>query len=125
MVAKKKAPKVTDILLEIRDEIRNTNVDVKANTKSIADLAGRFDGLGQRFDDLGQRFEDSGRVTNARFESLENALTQGFAQLGEKIDRVGARLDNVRDFAGASFRDHEDRIREVERRTGVRPPDDE
>ena len=111
MASRKKAPKVTDILLEIRDEIRQTNSKVDANTASIAALTTRFD--------------DSSRVTVARFESLENAMTQGFTHLGERIDRVGARLDNLRDFSGGSFRDHEARIRELERRAGVRRPDDE
>ena len=53
--------------------------------------------------------------TNARFATLERATVEGFAKLE-------SRFDHLLDFAGERYRDHEERIRILERARDKQAP---
>src|SRR3954466_14064017 len=81
MPSKKKAPKVTDILLEIRDEIRNTNSRLDQTNSRLDQTNSRLDQTNlavnantTSIEALTTRFDDNNRITVARFESLEHAM---------------------------------------------------
>ena len=81
-------------------------------------MDGRFDRMDARFDRIDARFDGN----DDRFDSLEshlgaleNVTITGFAN-------VNARLDHPIEFSGERWRDHEDRIRDLEKK---KPNDDE
>jgi len=43
-------------------------------------------------------------------------------EMRERLDTLTARIENIRDFAGERYRDHEERLRGLEQRIGRLDP---
>lgn len=68
---------------------------------------------------------DDIRRLEARSASLEDAVNQGFAFLGARVDGVGARVDHLRDNIGGAYRSHDERLTALERRVFRRDDDED
>ena len=84
-----------EILKGIRDEIAGLRKDTNL----------RFGGLEGEIRELRTEMHE----LRSDIDSLETATIRGF-------EGVAARLENIRDFAGERWRDHEERIRRLEAR---------
>lgn len=85
------------ILQDIREELRSLN-------GRMDQLTGRVDGLNERVDGLNQRVDGlTGQV-----ETLTRQTEKGFKDLN-------GRFNHLLEFAGGLYRDHERRIRSLER----------
>lgn len=84
----------TQILIQIRDEIRGTNQRVDRMEHSLGQ---RIDGvehsLGQRIDVLGDRID----ILTTRVDQVGNVFGQRIDVLGERIDILTTRVDQVGD----------------------------
>jgi len=72
-------------------------------------IANGLDQTNQRLDATNQRLDQ----TNQRLDQVVSEMRTGFGA-------VNARLDNIVDFTGRYFNDHEERIRALEERVFVK-----
>jgi hypothetical protein len=97
MAAKKRGGEVENltvvILREIRDEIRELRADTNARFAEVDHHLGSLD---------------------QRVGSLEKGLATLEATTARGFEAVTARLENLRDFSGELWRDHEQRLRKLE-----------
>jgi hypothetical protein len=103
MAAKKRKPRkvadlTTRILIDIRDEIRNTNA---------------------RLDQTNARLEENTARLDARLDRLTARVDLGFAEVHARLDKTNARLETLRDLSGEAYRELDARLRVVEQRQGI------
>jgi chromosome segregation ATPase len=97
----------TQILLEIRDEIRTTR----------ADLGARIDETNSRLDQTNSRLDQ----TNSRLDRLERRQTEGEVRVGTALVDVTGAIHELRDVLLAdrelrsTVADHEQRLQALER----------
>ena len=58
------------------------------------------------------------RELRGEMSELRGEMRTGFAEVHSGLATVTARLENIRDLAGDKWRDHEHRIKRLERRAG-------
>ena len=63
-----------------------------------------------------KQIRDGVSQTNKRLDDTNRRLEEGFYQLNARIDKLNGRFDHFLDLAGGHYRDHEKRIRAIERK---------
>ena len=91
-------------ITQVGDRLTESNRELRVEITHVRSEIGQ----------LRNEFVESRRMTEVRFESLESAVNGGFETLGR-------RIDGLRDLSGSGYRDHEDRIRRLEKHTGLPP----
>ena len=94
-----------EILRGIRTDIQKTNADTNA-----------------RIDALTLQTVNGHAALQASLDSLEHETIRGFQGVHKRLDDVTGRLENLRDFSGERWRDHETRLERLEQRVGVEKP---
>ena len=102
-----------EILKQIRDEVRQTNV-------KLGGVSERLDGVSERLDGVSERLDG----VSARVERVEKRQTESEIRLATEIVAVVGAVNAVRDAIleeralRGQVADHETRLRSLERRAG-------
>jgi hypothetical protein len=102
-----------EILKQIRDEVRQTNIRLGGVSERLDGVAERLDGVSERLDGVSERVE---RVEKRQTESEIHLATEIVAVVGAVSSLRDAILED-RQLRG-QLADHESRLRMLERRTG-------
>ena len=109
---------VRDDIGAVRDEVegfrRDMNDEIGALRGEVGGLRGEVGDLREEVGGLREEVHD----IREDLRTLEEATIRGFTGVRRALDEVNARLDNLRDVAGAGWRDHEARLGSLERRVG-------
>ena len=79
-----------------------------------------MDGSNGKMIELLERIANGLDQTNQRLDATNQRLDQVVSEMRTGFGAVNARLDNIVDFTGRYFNDHEERIRALEERVFVK-----
>ncbi len=116
----------TEILIEIRNEIRGTNARLEGTNARLEGTNARLEGTNERLDRVvAEQIRHATAIVTveAGQRHMEERLAETINGVTRAVEGLNNRIDNVLvGGVGQTVREHESRIQRVEEHLGLTPP---